>query len=105
MNGLSHLHRAYYLPDKLKLQKSANTKPRKLSLKERTELDGMEATILAAEQVAKGIEAKLNDVKFQAQHYEEIFELVAKLDAAKAEVARLYQRWEELKALREALEK
>jgi ATP-binding cassette subfamily F protein uup len=86
-------------------QKSANTKPRKLSLKERTELDGMEATILTAEQVAEGIETKLNDAEFQAQHYEEIPELVEKLDAAKAEVARLYQRWEELEALRESLEK
>jgi ATP-binding cassette subfamily F protein uup len=86
-------------------QKSANTKPRKLSLKERTELDGMEAIILVAEQEAEAIETKLNDAEFQAQHYEEIPELAAKLDAAKAEVARLYQRWEELEALREALEK
>ena len=51
------------------------------------------------------IETKLNDAEFQAQHYEEIPELVAKLDAAKAEVTRLYQRWEELEALRESLEK
>jgi ATP-binding cassette subfamily F protein uup len=86
-------------------QKTANTKPRKLSLKERTELDGIEATILAAEQDAEKIECQLNDPEFQAQHYEEIPELVSKLDAAKAEVARLYQRWEELEALREALEK
>jgi ATP-binding cassette subfamily F protein uup len=86
-------------------QKTANTKPRKLSLKERTELDGMEAIILVAEQEAEAIETKLNDAEFQAQHYEEIPELAAKLDAAKAEVARLYQRWEELEALREALEK
>jgi ATP-binding cassette subfamily F protein uup len=65
----------------------------------------MESTIHAAEQVAEGIETKLNDAEFQAQHYEEIPELVAKLDAAKSEVARLYQRWEELEALRESLEK
>jgi ATP-binding cassette subfamily F protein uup len=86
-------------------QKTANIKPRKLSLKERTELDGMEAIILVAEQEAEAIETKLNDAEFQAQHYEEIPELAAKLDTAKAEVARLYQRWEELEALREALEK
>ena len=88
-------------------QKSANaqTKPRKLSLKERTELETIEATILAAEQEAEQIEGQLNDPEFQAQHYAEIPELIAKLDAAKAEVSRLYQRWEELEALREALEK
>jgi ATP-binding cassette subfamily F protein uup len=65
----------------------------------------MEAIILVAEQEAEAIETKLNDAEFQAQHYEEIPELAAKLDTAKAEVARLYQRWEELEALREALEK
>jgi len=86
-------------------QKTANTKPRKLSLKERTELDGIEANILAAEQDAEKMECQLNDPEFQAQNYEEIPELVSKLDAAKAEVTRLYQRWEELEALREALEK
>jgi len=86
-------------------QKTANTKPRKLSLKERTELDGIEANILAAEQDAEKMECLLNDPEFQAQNYEEIPELVSKLDAAKAEVTRLYQRWEELEALREALEK
>lgn len=93
--------------DALARQKSANTqtKPRKLSLKERTELETIEATILAAEQEAEKIESQLNDPEFQAQHYADIPELVSKLDAAKAEVTRLYQRWEELEALREALEK
>ena len=86
-------------------QKTANTKPRKLSLKERTELDGIEATIFAAEQDAEKIECQLNDSEFQALHYEEISELIAKLDATKAEVVRLYRRWEELEALHEALEK
>lgn len=84
---------------------NSNTKPRKLSLKERTELETIEATILAAEKDAEKIECQLNDSEFQAQHYEEIPEFIAKLDATKAEVVRLYQRWEELEALREALEK
>jgi len=86
-------------------QKTANTKPRKLSVKERTELEGIEATIFAAEEAAEQFESQLNDPEFQAQHYEEIPKLIAKLDATKAEVARLYKRWEELEALREALEK
>ena len=38
----------------------------------------------------------------QAKRFAEIPEFVEKLDAAKADVARLYTRWEVLEALREA---
>lgn len=79
-------------------------RPRKLTLKERTELEGIETAILAAETGAEDIEAKLHDPDFQAANYSEIPALVEKLDAAKAEVARLYQRWEELEALKAELE-
>jgi ATP-binding cassette subfamily F protein uup len=79
-------------------------RPRKLTLKERTELEGIETTILAAETGAEEMEAKLHDPNFQAASYDEIPALLAKLEAAKAEVARLYQRWEELEALKQELE-
>jgi ATP-binding cassette subfamily F protein uup len=78
---------------------SAATKPRKLTLKERSELDGIESIILAAEQEVEMLELRLNDPEFQAANYAEIPALVAKLDAAKNEVARLYGRWEELEAM------
>ena len=87
-------------------RKAAETpkRPRKLTLKERTELEGIETAILTAETAAEEIEAKLHDPEFQAANYSEIPALVEKLDAAKAEVARLYQRWEELEALKLELE-
>ncbi len=87
-------------------RKAAETpkRPRKLTLKERTELEGIETAILTAETAAEDIEAKLHDPDFQAANYSEIPALVEKLDAAKAEVARLYQRWEELEALKLELE-
>jgi ATP-binding cassette subfamily F protein uup len=77
----------------------AAAKPRKLTLKERNELEGIESIILAAEQEVEMLELRLNDPEFQAANYTEIPALVAKLDAAKNEVARLYGRWEELEAL------
>ena len=77
----------------------ADTKPRKMKLAERKEFEAMEETILAAEEVVEGIEAKLSDADFQAQNFAEIPALVEKLDAAKVEVARLYERWEELGSL------
>jgi ATP-binding cassette subfamily F protein uup len=70
-------------------------KPRKLTLAERKELDGMEEAILVAEEAVAELEGKLNDPEFQ-KNYAEIPATVAKLDEAKAKVARLYARWEEL---------
>ena len=76
----------------------AEAKPRKLTMAERKELEGMEETILLAEDTVAELQAKLNDPGFQ-KNFAEIPATVAKLDAAKAEVARLYDRWEELGAL------
>ncbi len=73
-------------------------KPRKLTLAERKELEGMEEAILVAEEAVAELEGKLNDPEFQ-KNYAEIPATVAKLDAAKAEVVRLYARWEELEAV------
>ena len=76
----------------------AATKPRKLTLAERKELEGMEEAILVAEEAVAELEAKLSDPEFQ-KNYEEIPVTAAKLDAAKAKVAKLYARWEELEAV------
>jgi ATP-binding cassette subfamily F protein uup len=78
---------------------AAAVKARKITLAEKKEFDGMEDTILAAEETVAALERQLNDPEFQAKQFAEIPALVAKLDAAKAEVARLYHRWEELGAL------
>ena len=69
---------------------------RKLSFKEQRELAGMEAAILAAETRVTELEATLHDPDFYATRAKEGPALVAELDAAKAEVARLYARWEKL---------
>lgn len=66
---------------------------------EKKEFDAMEETILAAEEAVAALESQLNDPEFQTQRFSEIPGVVAKLDAAKAEVARLYARWEELEAI------
>jgi ATP-binding cassette subfamily F protein uup len=77
----------------------AAAKARKITLAEKKEFEGMEDTILTAEEAVAALEHQLNDPEFQAKNFTEIPTLVAKLDAAKAEVARLYHRWEELGAL------
>ncbi|MBB5349910.1 ATP-binding cassette subfamily F protein uup [Haloferula luteola] len=75
-----------------------SAKPRKLTMAERMELDGIEDIILQAEETAAGFEAQLNDPAFQAEHYDQLPAISAKLEQAQAEVARLYQRWEDLEA-------
>ncbi len=69
---------------------------RKLSFKEQRELAGMEAAILAAENRVTELEATLHDPGFYATRAKEAPALIADLEAAKAEVVRLYARWEEL---------
>ncbi|WP_367873084.1 ABC-F family ATP-binding cassette domain-containing protein [Luteolibacter sp. Populi] len=76
---------------------AAAAKPRKLTLAERKELEGMEETILKAEEAVAGLEAKLADPEFQ-KNFAEIPATAALLEKAKAEVARLYARWEQLEA-------
>ena len=88
-------------------QKAASAAPaakkgRKLTFNEKNELEGMETAILAIEQETEALEAQLHDPDFQAKRFAEIPELVARLDADKAKVAKLYTRWEELEAIREA---
>jgi len=74
-------------------------KPRKLTLAERKELEGMENSILAAEEAVAELEAQLNDPEFQQKNFAGIPAFVAKLDEAKAVVAKRYARWEELEAI------
>jgi ATP-binding cassette subfamily F protein uup len=82
-------------------QKAAavSTKPRRLTLAERKELEGMEETILGAEEKVTALENQLNDPDFQAKNFNEIPALVENLEAEKAKVAALYARWEELEAV------
>ena len=78
----------------------AAAKARKLSFKEKQELDGIEAAISAAESKVATLQAELEDPTIYKMRAAEVPTLVAALDAARAEVDRLYARWQELEALR-----
>jgi len=74
-------------------------KPRKISQKERAELEGMENQIMEAEEKVSGIETLLADPDFQLNRYDEIPAQMEKLEAARAKTTALYSRWEELQAI------
>jgi ABC transport system ATP-binding/permease protein len=71
-------------------------RPRKLSFNEQRELAGMEEAILVAETRVAELEQTLNDPAFHATRSREAHDMIAELESAKAEVARLYERWQEL---------
>ncbi len=77
----------------------AAPKIRKLTFKERLELDGMEAAIAAAEDDVATREAVLQDGDLYATRAAEVPTLIAALDQARARVEVLYARWQELEAL------
>lgn len=74
-------------------------RPRKLSFKEQRELESMESTILEMESRVHGLEATLNDPEFHATRSREARGIIEELEKGKAEVARLYARWEELEQI------
>ena len=78
--------------------------PRKLSFKENRELEGMEEAVTAAEAKIAEIEGFFGDPDFFEKYGSRSAELQRELDAARAEAARLYQRWEELENKRATLE-
>jgi ATP-binding cassette subfamily F protein uup len=71
-------------------------KPRKLKWKEERELEGMEATILAAENEVARIEALFAEPDFYTKHAADYAKVEVELVNARHEVARLYARWAEL---------
>ena len=77
-------------------------KPRKLSFKETRELEGMEAVVVAAEENIARIEGLFLEPDFHRKHGQRTHELTAELAAEKERVATLYERWQELEAIRAA---
>ncbi|HSP78750.1 MAG TPA: ABC-F family ATP-binding cassette domain-containing protein, partial [Myxococcaceae bacterium] len=73
-------------------------KPGKLSYKDQRELDGMEAAIEAAEARKTELEARLVDPSVYSDGVKAA-EVQRELEAASAEVDRLYARWQELQDL------
>ncbi len=83
-----------------KPETKTSSRSRKLSFNEKTELEGMEERILEMEGDAESLESQLNDPKFQAENYEDITKMSTKLEQLKTQISKLYERWEELEAIR-----
>lgn len=78
----------------------ASSKPRKLTLAEKLELEGIEPKIIEAEEATTALEQKLNDPNFQTTHFAEVPKIAAELELTRGLTTTLYSRWEELEALR-----
>ena len=76
--------------------------PRKMSFKEARELKVIEDTIAAAEARVTTLEATLSDPGVFKDRPTEVQALVAELEAARGEVERLFARWQELDAVKQA---
>ena len=87
-----------------KAAKPVRTRPRRLPYKEQTELNRMEASIEKAEEAAASIRLRLEEPSIATDSVR-LGELYAQLEEAQAKAARLYERWAELEALREQLDR
>ena len=85
--------------------RAPEAKPRKMTWKEKAELEGMEAAILKAEEAVARIERLFADPEFHSKHGAKTIELTSELETAKKQGAALYARWEKLEAIRAANEK
>ncbi len=77
-------------------------RPRRLSYSEARELAGIEQAILDAEQRVAELEGTLNDPGVYATRAREVPAILTDLDARRAEVSRLYERWEILEQISKA---
>ena len=78
----------------------ASSAPRKLSYKDKRELEGMEASIAAAEATVADLDAQLADPGIYVERADEVPALVEAAATARAEVERLVARWIELEERR-----
>jgi ATP-binding cassette subfamily F protein uup len=74
----------------------AASAPKKLTYAERQELDKLYPRIEEGEEAVARLEALLADPKFYAERANEVRAATERLDAARASLAQLYARWEEL---------
>ncbi len=82
--------------------RSAGAKTRKLSFNENRELEGMEARIHECDADIARLETLFAQPDFHRTHGPRTKEITDELAAAKANLARLYARWEELEAIKVA---
>ena len=70
---------------------------------EQKELDSIEDTIAAAEGKVSEIESLFSQPDFHIKYGKQTAELTQKLNDARAEVERLYARWDELEKIKSGL--
>lgn len=75
-------------------------KPKKLSYKDAIELEQIEEKILQAESIVADIEDLFSSADFYEKYASQLVELNQKLESAKVNVKKLYDRWEELETLK-----
>lgn len=83
-------------------RKPATKRARRLSFKETRELASMELAILAVEENIARLEALFLEPDFHRKYGQQTQELMAELAADKERAAQLYERWQELEAIRAA---
>ncbi|MBR6056588.1 MAG: ATP-binding cassette domain-containing protein [Victivallales bacterium] len=76
---------------------------RKLKYMEQKELESIEDTIAAAEEKVSELEALFSQPDFHVKYGKQTTELTQKLNDARAEVERLYARWDELEKIKNGL--
>ncbi len=75
----------------------SNSRKRKLGYKEQRELDGIEARVLAQEELVAQLTAQSNDPKISS-NFSKLTEVTGELEKAQAELERLFVRWSELES-------
>ena len=73
-------------------------KPRRLTWKEKREIEGMEDAIHAAEAEVRRLESLVNDPSLYQRGYKAAQDAVTQLEEARAAAETLYHRWEELES-------
>ncbi|MDD5351461.1 MAG: ATP-binding cassette domain-containing protein [Chthoniobacteraceae bacterium] len=89
---------------KAKPRRADSGKPRKLTYKETKELEGMEEAILGVEGRIEEIETKFADPEFHLKYGVQAVALNEEVESARKRLEALYARWEELEAIRLAME-
>ena len=97
---MASLQQSVSEPEKPSPKKRERPQERKLTWSEKKELEGMEENIMKAEQEVADIEALFQLPDFHQKYGRQTNELKEKLEQARAEVARLYARWEELESIK-----
>jgi ATP-binding cassette subfamily F protein uup len=86
-----------YSAEPIKSSGAVQAQPgRKLSYKEKQELETIEDVILDAEKKVAALESELNDPSLYSIRGADAANIAESLEKARRDVARLYERWEEL---------